>query len=48
VGKQEARWEGGGSEPSGEYIFFCRKGNETHELFKGFCVQENDIRSYEG
>jgi hypothetical protein len=24
---QEVRWEGGGTEPAGEYTFFCRQGN---------------------
>jgi hypothetical protein len=33
VGVQEVRWDGGGTEPAGEYeyIFFYRKGNENHE-----------------
>jgi hypothetical protein len=32
VGVQEVRWEGSGTEPAGEYIFFYGKGNENHEL----------------
>jgi hypothetical protein len=32
MGLQEARWEDGGSEPAGEYIFFYGKGTENHEL----------------
>jgi hypothetical protein len=32
VGVQEVRWEGGGTEPAGKYIFFYIKGNENHEL----------------
>jgi endonuclease/exonuclease/phosphatase family metal-dependent hydrolase len=32
VGVQEVRWEGGGTEPAGEYTFFYGKGNENHEL----------------
>jgi hypothetical protein len=31
VGVQEVKWEGGGTEPAGEYTFFYRKRNETHE-----------------
>jgi hypothetical protein len=31
VGVQEVGWEGSGTEPAGEYIFFYGKGNETHE-----------------
>jgi hypothetical protein len=29
---QEVRWEGGGTEPAGEYTFFYGEGNENHEL----------------
>jgi hypothetical protein len=36
----EVQWEGGGSEPTGEYIFFGRKGSENHELGIGFFVQK--------
>jgi hypothetical protein len=25
------RWEGAGTKPAGEYVFFCRKRNENHE-----------------
>jgi hypothetical protein len=29
AGMQEVRWEGGGTEPSGEYTFFYGMGNEN-------------------
>jgi hypothetical protein len=28
---EQVRWEGGGTEPAGEYRFFYGKGNENHE-----------------
>jgi hypothetical protein len=28
----QVRWEGGGTEPAGEYTFFYGKGNEDHKL----------------
>jgi hypothetical protein len=31
VGVQEVRWEGGGTEPAGEYTFFYGKGNENDD-----------------
>jgi hypothetical protein len=30
VGVQEVRWEGGGTEPAGEYTFSNGEGNENH------------------
>jgi hypothetical protein len=32
---QEVSWEGGGTEPAGEYTFFYEKGNENRELGTG-------------
>jgi hypothetical protein len=43
VGVQEVRWDGGGTEPAGEYTFFCAKGNENHELGTGFFVHKGFI-----
>jgi exonuclease III len=43
VGVQEVRWEGGGTEPVGEYKFFYGKGNENHELGTGFFVHTRII-----
>jgi hypothetical protein len=42
VGLQEVRWEGGGTEPAGEYTLSYGKGNENHELGTGFlCIRES-------
>jgi hypothetical protein len=43
VGVQEVRWEGGGTEPAGEYTFFYGKGNENHELGAGLFVHKRNI-----
>jgi hypothetical protein len=43
VGVQEVRWEGSGTEPSGEYTFFYGKGNENHELGTGLFVRRRII-----
>jgi hypothetical protein len=37
---QEVRWEGGGTEPVGEYTFFYGKRIENHELGTGFFVHK--------
>jgi hypothetical protein len=36
VGVHEVRWDEGGTEPAGEYTFFCRKGTLNHEFGTGF------------
>jgi hypothetical protein len=39
---QEVRWEGGGTEPAGEYTFFYGKGNENRELGTDLlCIRES-------
>jgi hypothetical protein len=45
VGMQEVRWEGGGTEPAGEYAFSYGKGNENHEL--GTCCILCKRQSYQ-
>jgi hypothetical protein len=30
AGVQEVRWDGDGTEPSGQYTFFYKKGNQNH------------------
>jgi hypothetical protein len=37
MGVQEVRWDRGCTETAGEYIIFCGKGNENHELGICFC-----------
>jgi hypothetical protein len=39
----EVRWEGGGTEPAGEYTVFYGKGNENHELGTGLVVHKRII-----
>jgi hypothetical protein len=43
VGVKEIRWEGGGTEPAGEYTFIYGKGNEDHELGTVFFVHKRII-----
>jgi hypothetical protein len=43
VGVRKVRWEGGGTEPAGEYTFFYGKGNENNELGTGFFVHKKII-----
>jgi hypothetical protein len=43
LGIQEVRWDRGVTEPAAEYTFFCRKGNETHELRTEFFVHKRII-----
>jgi exonuclease III len=45
VGVQEVKWDGGGTERSGEYTFSCRKGNDNRELGTVFFVHKNHIDS---
>jgi exonuclease III len=40
VGVQDIRWDGGGTEPAGEYTIFYGRGNENHELGTGFFVHK--------
>jgi hypothetical protein len=46
VGVQEVGWEGGGTEPAGEYTFFYGKGNENYEIGTGFFVHKRIISEF--
>jgi hypothetical protein len=49
VGIREVRWDGGGTEPVGEYISFCGKRNKNYELGTVFFhTKENCVSSLEG
>jgi hypothetical protein len=39
----EVKWDGGGTEPAGEYKFFYGKGNENHELGTDFLVHKRIV-----
>jgi hypothetical protein len=43
VGVQEVRWDRGGTEPAGDYIFLYGKRNENHELGTGYFVHKRNI-----
>jgi hypothetical protein len=48
VGVQEVKWEGGGTEPAGEYTFFYGKENENREICAGFFVQREPFQQLRG
>jgi hypothetical protein len=43
MGVQEVRWDGGGTEPAGEYTFSYGQGNETRELGTGFFIHKGIV-----
>jgi hypothetical protein len=48
VGVQQVRWDGGGTEPAGEYTFSYGKVNETHEVGSGFFIHKRIIPAVKG
>jgi hypothetical protein len=45
VGVQMVRWDGGGTEPAGEYTFLYGKENENHQLGTGFFLMVKRVSS---
>jgi hypothetical protein len=43
VGVEKVRWDGGRTEPAGEYTFFYGKGNENHESGTGFFIHKRIV-----
>jgi hypothetical protein len=43
VGVQEVKWDRGGTEPVGNYTFFCGNGNENHDLGTAFLIHKKII-----
>jgi hypothetical protein len=48
VGVQEVRWEGSGTEPAGECIFFYEKGKDNHGLGTSSFVHKRSISTVRG
>jgi hypothetical protein len=46
VGVQEVRWDGGGTEPAGQYTFFYGKGNQNIELCTDFFVHKRIVSAF--
>jgi exonuclease III len=46
AGVQEVRWDGGGTEPAGEYTFLYGKGNENHDFGPGFFVHKRILSAF--